>query len=94
VRRRERTGFFDSAVSASLLCHCRDAHPLCFAISFNLLFAARGTGNCARLLAASGMIDRAGFRVKNILEASSGILVRMPLFATCWPFLEPLFKHG
>jgi len=36
--------------------------------------------------AASGMIDQAGFRVRNILEASSEILVRMPLLAICLAF--------
>ena len=54
---------------------------LCFAISFNLLFAARVDWQLHEAFAASGMIDPGGFRVKNILEASSEILVRMPLFA-------------
>ena len=59
---------------------------LCFAISFNLLFAARVDSQLREAFAASGMIDRAGFRVKNILEASSEILVRMPILAICLAF--------
>jgi hypothetical protein len=56
---------------------------LCFAVSFNLLFATRVDWQLREAFAHSGMIDRAAFRVKNILEASSEILVRMPLFAIC-----------
>ena len=56
---------------------------LCFAISFNLLFSAHVDWQLREAFAASGMIDPGGFRVKNILEASSEILVRMPLFAIC-----------
>ena len=59
---------------------------LCFAISFNLLFAARVDWQLREAFAASGMIDRAGFRVRNILESSSEILVRMPLLAICLAF--------
>ena len=59
---------------------------LCFAISFNLLFAARVDLQLREAFAASGMIDRAGFRVRNILEASSEILVRMPILAICLAF--------
>lgn len=54
---------------------------LCFAISFNLLFAAHVDWQLREAFAASGMIDRADFRVRNILEASSEILVRMPLLS-------------
>jgi hypothetical protein len=56
---------------------------LCFAISFNMLFAAGVDWQLREAFAASGMIDRAAFRVRNILEASSEILVRMPLLAIC-----------
>src|ERR1700730_16896886 len=59
---------------------------LCFAISFNLLFAVRVDWQLREAFAASGMIDRASFRMKNILEASSEILIRMPLFASCLAF--------
>jgi hypothetical protein len=59
---------------------------LCFAISFNLLFAAHVDWQLREAFAASGMIDRAGFRVRNILEASSEILVRMPVIAVCLAF--------
>ena len=57
-----------------------------FAISFNLVVAARVDWQLREAFAASGMIDREGFRVKNILEASSEILVRMPLLATFLAF--------
>lgn len=69
-------GGVSSAVVATLI-------TLCFAISFNLLFASRVDWQLREAFAASGMIDPGGFRVKNILEASSEILVRMPLFAIC-----------
>jgi hypothetical protein len=59
---------------------------LSFAISFNLFFAARVDWQLREAFAASGMIDSGGFRVRNILEASSEILVRMPLFAVCLAF--------
>ena len=65
-----------SAIVATLI-------TLCFAISFNLLFAARVDWQLREAFAASGMIDPAAFRVRNILEASSEILVRMPLLAIC-----------
>src|SRR5262249_34104831 len=51
-----------------------------------LLFAARVDWQLREAFAASGMIDRAAFRVRNILEASSEILVRMPLLAICLAF--------
>ncbi len=38
------------------------------------------------------MIDRAGFRVRNILEASSEILVRMPLLAICLAFAGAIIQ--
>jgi len=56
---------------------------LCFAISFNLLFATRVDRQLREAFAASGMIDQAGFRIRNILEASSEITLRMPLLAFC-----------
>jgi hypothetical protein len=56
---------------------------LCFAISFNLFFAAHVDWQLREAFAGSGMIDRAGFRVRNILEASSEILIRMPLLGLC-----------
>jgi len=59
---------------------------LCFAISFNLLFAARVDWQLREAFVASSMIDPGGFRVRNILEASSEILVRMPIFAVCLAF--------
>jgi hypothetical protein len=59
---------------------------LSFAISFNLLFAVHVDWQLREAFAASGMIDPGGFRVRNILEASSEILVRMPLFAICLAF--------
>ena len=56
---------------------------LCFAISFNLIFVTRVDWQLREAFAASGMFDQAGFRVRNILEASSEILLRMPLLALC-----------
>ena len=56
---------------------------LCFAISFNLLFAARVDWQLRDAFAASGMVDQAAFRIRNILESSSEILLRMPLLAIC-----------
>ena len=56
---------------------------LCFAISFNLVFVARVDWQLREAFAASGMFNQAGFRVRNILEASSEILFRMPLLALC-----------
>jgi hypothetical protein len=53
---------------------------LSFAISFNLFFSARVDWQLREAFAVSGMTDPAGFRVRNILEALSEILVRMPLF--------------
>ena len=73
------TGGIYCAIVATLI-------TLCFAISFNLLFAARVDWELREAFAASGMIDPGGFRVKNILDASSEILVRMPLFAVCLAF--------
>jgi hypothetical protein len=59
---------------------------LCFAVSFNLFFSAHVDWQLREAFAASGMVDPGGFRVKNILEASSEILVRMPLLAICLAF--------
>jgi hypothetical protein len=68
-----------SAIVATLI-------MLSFAISFNLFFAARVDWQLREAFAASGMIDSGGFRVRNILEASSEILVRRPLLAVCLAF--------
>ena len=83
----ERTGSLVLAVVSGVCCAIvATLITLCFAISFNLLFAARVDWQLREAFAASGMIDRAGFRVRNILEASSEILVRMPLLAMCFAF--------
>jgi hypothetical protein len=80
----ERTGSLVLAVISGVCCAIvATLITLCFAISFNLLFAARVDWQLREAFAASGMLDRAGFRVRNILEASSEILVRMPLLAIC-----------
>lgn len=80
----ERTRSLPLTVIGGICCAIVAAlMTLCFAISFNLLFAARVDWQLREAFAASGMIDPGGFRVKNILEASSEILVRMPLIATC-----------
>jgi hypothetical protein len=67
---------------------------LSFAISFNLFFAARVDWQLREAFAASGMIDPEGFRVRNILEASSEILVRMPLLAICLAFAGAVIHAG
>jgi hypothetical protein len=59
---------------------------LCFAISFNLLFAARIDWQLRDAYAVSGMHGPAAFRIRNILEASSEILVRMPLLGVVLAF--------
>jgi hypothetical protein len=83
----ERTGSLMLAGIGGVYCSIvATLTTLCFAISFNLLFAARVDWQLREAFAASGMIDRAGFRVRNILEASSEILVRMPLLALCLAF--------
>jgi hypothetical protein len=89
----ERTGSFVLAVIGGVCCALVAALiTLCFAISFNLSFAARVDWQLREAFAASGMIDRAGFRVKNILEASSEILVRMPLLAICLAFAAAVIQ--
>jgi len=83
----QRTGSLVLAVISGVCCAMvATLITLCFAISFNMLFAARVDGQLREAFAASGMIDRAAFRVRNILEASSEILVRMPLLAICLAF--------
>ena len=83
----ERTGSLLLAVIGGVCCAIvATLITLCFAISFHLLFAARVDWQLREAFASSGMIDRAGFRVRNILEASSEILIRMPLLAICLAF--------
>jgi hypothetical protein len=73
------TGGVSCAIVATLI-------TLCFAISFNQFFAERVDWQLREAFAASGMIEPGGFRVRNMLEASSEILLRMPLFASCLAF--------
>jgi hypothetical protein len=83
----ERTRSLVSAVIGGVWCAIvATLITLSFAISFNLIFAARVDRQLREAFAASGMSDPGGFRVRNILEASSEILVRMPLFAVCLAF--------
>lgn len=83
----ERTESLVLAVISGICCAIvATLITLCFAISFNLLFAVRVDWQLREAFAGSGMIDQAGFRVRNILEASSEILVRMPLLAICLAF--------
>jgi len=83
----ERTGSLLLAVIGGACCAIvATLITLCFATSFNLLFAAHVDWQLREAFAASGMLDRAGFRVRNILEASSEILVRIPLLAICLAF--------
>jgi hypothetical protein len=80
----ERTGSLLPAVIAGAYCAIVGTlMTLCFAISFNLLFAPRVDWQLREAFAASGMIDREASRVRNILEASSEILVRMPVLGIC-----------
>jgi len=89
----ERTGSLVLAIISGICCAIvATLITLCFAISFNLLFASRVDWQLREAFAASGMIDRADFRVKNILEASSEILVRMPLFTICFAFAGAVIR--
>jgi hypothetical protein len=89
----ERNGSLVLAVISGVCCAIvATLITLCFAISFNLLFAIRVDWQLREAFAASGMIDRAGFRVRNILEASSEILVRMPLLAICLAFVGAIIQ--
>src|SRR5690349_2698378 len=89
----QRTGSLVLAVISGVCCaFVATLITLCFAISFNLLFAARVDWQLREAFVASGMIDRAGFRVRNILEASSEILVRMPLLAICLSFAGAIIQ--
>ena len=83
----QRTASLSLAVIGGVCCAIvATLISLCFAISFNLLFEVRVDWQLRQAFAASGMVDRASFRMKNILEASSEILIRMPLFASCLAF--------
>lgn len=80
----ERTGSLVLAVIGGVCCAIVGTLiNLCFAIFFNLVFVARVDWQLREAFAASGMFDQAGFRVRNILEACSEILFRMPLLALC-----------
>ena len=84
----ERTGSLILAVMGGGCCAiAATLVMLSFAISFNLLFASRVDWQLREAFAASGMVDQAAFRVRNILEASSEILVRLPLIASCLAFV-------
>jgi hypothetical protein len=88
----ERTGSLVLAVISGVCCAIvATLITVCFAISFNLLFALREDWQLREAFAAS-MIDRAGFRVRNILEASSEILVRLPLLAICLAFAGAIIQ--
>jgi hypothetical protein len=89
----ERTESLVLAVISGICCAIvATLITLCFAISFNLLFAVRVDWQLREAFAGSGMIDQAGFRVRNILEASSEILVRMPLLAICLAFASAVIQ--
>jgi len=89
----QRTGSLARAVISGVCCAIvATLITLCFAISFNLLFALRVDWQLREAFAASGMIDRAAFRMRNILEASSEILVRMPLLAICLAFAGAIIQ--
>jgi hypothetical protein len=89
----ERTGSLVLAVVSGVCCAIvATLVTLCLAISFNLLFALLVDWQLREAFAASGMVDRAGFRVRNILEASSEILVRMPLLAIYLAFAGAIIQ--
>jgi hypothetical protein len=89
----ERTGSLMLGVISGVCCAIvATIITLCFAISFNLLFALRVDWQLREAFAASGMIDRAGFRVRNILEASSEMLIRMPLLAICLAYAGAIIQ--
>jgi hypothetical protein len=89
----ERTRSLAWAVAGGVWCAIvATLITLSFAICFNLLFATRTDWQLRQAFAASGMVDPGGFRVRNILEASSEILVRMPLFAICLAFIGAVIQ--
>jgi len=80
----ERTGSMVLAIISGFYCAVVAALvTLAFASSFNLLFAERTDRQLLNAFVASGMLDPAAFRVRNILESSSEILVRMPVLGFC-----------
>jgi hypothetical protein len=80
----ERSGSLALAVISGMCCAIvATLITLSFAISFNLFFLARIDRQLHEAFAASGMIDPSAFRVRNILESSSEIPIRMPLLAIC-----------
>jgi len=89
----ERGGSLPLAVIGGVCCAIvATLITLAFATSFNLLFAARVDRQLRDAFAGSGMVDRAGFRVRNILEASSEILARMPILALCLAFVGAVIQ--
>jgi hypothetical protein len=87
----ERTRSLVLAVTGGLWCAIvATLIALSFACSFNLLFLAHTEWLLHEAFAASGMTDPGSFVVKNILEAASEFLVRMPIFAVCLSFTGAL----
>ena len=90
----ERTRSLMRVATAGIICAVvTTLIALNFATSFNLLFATHVDWQLREAFAASGMIDAGVFRVWNILEASSEILVRMPLVGICSAFAGAVI-HG
>src|SRR4030081_2925308 len=78
----QRTGSLALAVISGVCCAMvATLITLCFAISFNMLFAARVDWQLREAFAASGMIDRAAFRVRNFLEVRPKMFFR----SLSWP---------
>ena len=73
------------AVIASLWC-ALVATPafLCVAFCLNLVLQRRAEAALHQLIAASGMADPAGYLIRNMLQAASEFLCRLPAFAVCF----------
>ena len=83
----ERTRSLGLAVIAGVWCAIIGMLILiCVVFSVSLAFEARAESHMHEAFAASGMNDPGAFLVRNMLEASSEGLVRMPIFAVFLSF--------
>ena len=84
----ERTRSLGLAVTAGVWCAIVGVLILlCVVFSVNLAFEGRAALQMHEAFAASGMNDPGAFLVRNMLEASSEGLVRMPIFAVLLSFI-------
>lgn len=78
----ERTRSITQALIAGLCCAIVSTLiALCAAFYLNLAFEARAELRLYHAFVASGMYDPGAFLVRNMLEAASEALIRMPAFA-------------